>query len=269
MRTVFRFAAFVLLSLLLALPASACGPDSDCRIGERTYRLRMPVGHDGKTLVGAIVFAHGYRGSAEGVMGNRHLARMASELGIAVIAAQAHGDDWAIPGSPAHSSKEGVDEMSYFDQLVRDATQRFPIDRDRLLAAGFSAGGMMIWNLACHQGQLFAGFASIAGTFWRPEPQTCTTPAASIVHVHGTSDGMVPLQGRPVAGSHQGDVLATVAMYVRYGGFGAAMTRDAGNLRCEARQNASKRVIELCLFDGGHSFRVFFLRYAWQRLLQQ
>ena len=44
--------------------ALACGHKTDCKIGERTYRISMPEGHDGKTKIGAIIFNHGYRGTA-------------------------------------------------------------------------------------------------------------------------------------------------------------------------------------------------------------
>ena len=49
-------------------PAMACGPTTKCMLGERHYLIRMPKGHDGKTRIGAIVYAHGYRGTAKQVM---------------------------------------------------------------------------------------------------------------------------------------------------------------------------------------------------------
>ena len=46
----------LLLASLFATPALACGPDTDCMLGQRHYRIAMPDGHDGTTKVGAIVF---------------------------------------------------------------------------------------------------------------------------------------------------------------------------------------------------------------------
>ena len=147
----------LLSCLVLATPATACGPDTDCMIGDRFYRIRMPVGHDGAARIGAIIFAHGYRGTAAGVMRSQGLATVASDLGVALIAVKSAGDDWSIPGAPAMGSIAGVDELAYFDRVVADATARFPIDADRLMVSGFSAGGMMVWTLACHRSQHFAG----------------------------------------------------------------------------------------------------------------
>ena len=78
---------------LLATPALACGPDTDCKLGDRTYRVAMPEGHDGAKPVGAIVFSHGYRGSAAGLMRNRNLRRAISNMGLAFIALKSKDDD--------------------------------------------------------------------------------------------------------------------------------------------------------------------------------
>jgi polyhydroxybutyrate depolymerase len=51
----------------------------------------MPAGHNGKTPVGAIVFAHGHQGAAKGVMGNQKLRRVATDLGVALITVKSVG----------------------------------------------------------------------------------------------------------------------------------------------------------------------------------
>jgi len=49
-------AGFVALPIVGINQSHACGPDTDCVIGnDRHYRIRMPEGHDGKTEVGAIL----------------------------------------------------------------------------------------------------------------------------------------------------------------------------------------------------------------------
>ena len=37
--------------------AWACGTTTDCEIGDRIYRIKMPDGHDGVTPVGAIILS--------------------------------------------------------------------------------------------------------------------------------------------------------------------------------------------------------------------
>ena len=162
----------ILIGLALAWVAPvafACGPDTDCPLGDRHYRIAMPEGHDGVTPVGAIVFAHGYRGSARGVMRNTGLRRMVSDMGLALIAVKSGDEDWVIPNAPRHPDTDGAVEFDYFEAVMGDASLRFALDRTRVMMTGFSAGGMMVWNLACARPDLFAGFAPIAGTFWLDE----------------------------------------------------------------------------------------------------
>jgi polyhydroxybutyrate depolymerase len=255
------------LAVCIASGAWSCGPDTDCMIGERHYRIAMPEGHDGVTPVGAIVFAHGYRGSARGAMRNMGMRRMVSDMGLALIAVKSLDADWVIPNAPRHMDSDGAEEFAYFEDVMSDAAARFALDTDRVMMTGFSAGGMMVWNLACARPDLFAGFAPIAGTFWLRAPARCADPVVSIVHIHGTEDRTVPLAGRAIGSTRQGDVREALEMYRAHGGFGRAEMVEVGDLACARRENDVGAVLEFCTFPGGHSFRRGFLEYAWERLV--
>jgi len=267
-----RGIAFFLIAavaILAAPPVKACGADTDCHLTvegrERTYRIHLPARHNGTRALPALVYHHGYRGSAAGAMDNFALRALADDLGIALIAAKSDGQDWQIPGVPSETPGAG-DPMAYADALIADAMRRFPIDPDRIVAAGFSAGGMMVWTLACQRGGAYAAFIPIAGTFWRPIPEACPSAPANLIHIHGTRDRIVPLAGRPIGQSHQGDVSEAMALYAAHGAFGAGQTIARGDLMCKARENGEGKILELCLFQGGHTFQVAHLRGAWQRL---
>ena len=260
-------AALAAITLVSAAGAEACGPDSDCRIGERHYRIRMPAGHDSKTRIGAIVYSHGYTGSAVMAVQSKAFADMARELGVAIISTKSAGKGWVLPGSPTRGKVEGADELAYFDRVIDDAEKRFPIDRKRLVATGFSSGGMMVWNLACHRGGKFAGFVPVAGTFWRPVPKTCTSPVANIVHVHGDADRTVPVKGRAVADTHQGDVNAALDMYIKFGKFGPPAPVRTSELRCQVHRNVIGQILNFCLFTGGHVLNTRHIRQAWDMLV--
>ncbi|MBW4709805.1 prolyl oligopeptidase family serine peptidase [Roseobacter sp. YSTF-M11] len=262
-----RFLPIVAL-LLGASPALACGPDTDCVLGDRHYRIAMPAGHDGATAVPAIVFSHGYRGSAQGVMRNGSLRRMVSDLGAALIAVKSKDDDWVIPNAPRHMDSDGAEEFRYFDAVLDDASRRFAIDESRIMATGFSAGGMMVWNLACSRSDRFAAFAPISGTFWLRPPASCAGPVANLIHIHGDSDSTVPLSGRRILETKQGEVREALDMYVRYGGFGPPRPARHSGLRCEERRNKTGDILDFCLFEGGHSFRTEYVRFAFEKFRQ-
>lgn len=248
-------------------PVFACGADTDCMLGERSYRIALPEGYDGSTDVPVVVFAHGYRGSAAGVMRNGSLRGLASDLGAALIAFNSKEGMWDLPHHPHYTQSDGSEEFAYADAVLDDAIARFPLDAERIMLTGFSSGGMLVWNLACARSDRFAGFAPIAGTFWLEPPDECDMPVASVVHIHGDADKTVPLTGRAIADTKQGEVAEALAMYGAFGGFGPmGPPVSRPGLTCEESTNAEGDLLSFCLFEGGHSFRTEHVRYAWERL---
>lgn len=258
-----RYILFILV-MLYAPVVQACGADSDCLVGERVYRISMPEG--ATSPVGAVIWAHGYRGSAAGVMRNGSLRKMVHAQGLALIAAQGVDGSWDLPNGPRTPDSTGAAEFAYFNAVISDAQARFGIDPARLVASGFSAGGMMVWNLACAQPDAFVGFVPFSGTFWLAPPPTCVSPAASLVHIHGDSDTTVPLEGRAIGPTRQGKVDDALEMYASFGRFGPITQQKAELLDCAQRGNADGEILEFCLFEGGHSFRTEYLGYALDRL---
>jgi len=139
-----------------------------------------------------------------------------------------------------------------------------------MMASGFSAGGMMTWNLACDRSELFAAYAPIAGTFWEPTPKNCETPTASIIHTHGTSDKIVPLAGRPIADTKQGDVFKVMEMYAAKGRFLKAYSYKNANLKleCDELKNDNNQVLEICFHAGGHSMKSAYVSNAWNKFVE-
>lgn len=263
------FVSLILAWLLPVPEVHACGVNTNCVIGDRFYRIRMPAKHDGTTPVGAIVFVHGYKGNARNAIFSKGIAAMGRRLNVAILSVKSARDDWSIPGAPAGGTSPEIDELVYFDRVLADAAERHPLKLDRIMVVGSSAGGMMVWNLACHRSHRFAGFVAASGTFWRPIPETCTTPPASVVHVHGTRDRVVPLKGRKVgSNARQGDVREAIAMYARYGGFSAVGRKKIGNLSCENQRNGDGHILNLCLYKGGHTFSIRHVQFAWDMLVE-
>ncbi|CTQ32152.1 alpha/beta hydrolase family esterase [Jannaschia rubra] len=248
----------ILLLCLLGAPAMACGPDSDCAVENGTYRIRLPDAPP----QGAILFAHGYRGTAEGIMGNAALERMARDLGVVLVALQSAGEDWAIPDAPSEGRRPARDEVAYVQAVKADVVDRFGMDPERFMLAGFSAGGMMVWNAACKAGDAFAVFVPLSGTFWKGPPATCPTGAV-IWHFHGTADAVVPVAGRQIGPARQGDVNAVLAMYRNDRSLHDAVPAPVDDLDC-ARGEGADAMLQYCLHPGGHTFDAGWLARVWR-----
>jgi polyhydroxybutyrate depolymerase len=258
-----RLAVFLFAMALSASPSAACGPNTDCLIDGRTYRIALPPG-DGP--FGAIVYMHGWRSSAAAVMGDEALRKTARELGVALVAPKSGGEGWLI----AHRPRSGFDhdrrETDYFRALLKDVMKRFSVDPDRVLATGFSSGGMMTWTLACRMPEHFSAFLPVAGTFWAPVPQNCARDTIDLVHVHGTADSVVPLEGRAIADSRQGDVPTALSVLGQAAAYRPVEASGPPGLACEGKAAQGRRLL-LCLHDGGHVIQPAWIAWAWHNLV--
>ncbi len=260
----FAFLGAFGVAISMGTASAACGVETDCTVAGGTYRIDLPEGG----VTGAIFFAHGYRGSANGTMRNGNLRRMATGRGLAFVALDAGEDDWALPNAPgARGETDGQTEFDYVAAVVADVTTLHGVPADRLMLSGFSAGGMLVWNVACARPDLFAGFVPVSGTFWLEPPETCSMPAASIIHMHGTTDRTVPLNGRAIGNTRQGRVPDAMTMYQRVGGFdvSAVEGHQMGQLNCGEMRNSDGAILAFCQFEGGHSFSRTYLTMAWDR----
>lgn len=262
--------AAILLGCISAAGSGAasepCGSSTPCTFEGGSYFVRMPEGTPNGALVGAVVYMHGWQSSALQVMRFADLNKQITQLGFALIAPDGDQKTWSFPGSPSQHR----DEFAFFDSLLEDVVRRFPIDEGRLIASGFSMGGSMAWYLACERSSRFAGFVPIAGAFWRPHPRDCKGPAPMIVHVHGTTDTVVPMTGRPIGGNwHQGDVRKGFELWATKADCPQPVQITAtrlGPLDCETYIGCRIQVLELCLHDGGHSVRAEWLARGIQRI---
>lgn len=246
--------------------AQPCPAGDGCLVAAGSYRILLPGAATPGRRYGAIVYFHGYQGTAADIMADPALADMARRLGVALIATDGLGRSWSFPGSPAQNR----DEFAFVQQVLDDATHRFPIDPGRLMASGFSQGGSMVWYLACRMPTRFAAFAPIAGAFWEPLPDHCSGPRPKLIHVHGTSDGTVPLAGRQLRqGSRQGDVFKSFAILAA-NGCTAAFADMARSIppgsepTCRQATGCGEARLELCLHDGGHMADAAWIERAWR-----
>lgn len=263
----FYFSILAAVVIWLPIAAYGCGDQSDCLLGDRLYRIHIPSDRSPDAGLPALVFAHGYRGTAAGVMKNRSLLNWANQEGVAIIAAQSDGPGWNLPYGPRTFDSDGALEEAYFDAVVSDAAARFRLDLSRTFMSGFSAGGMVTWHIACNRPDLFAGFIPIAGTFWLKPPEDCSKPIKSLLHIHGDKDAVVPFTGREIGTTHQGSILDAFALYRSAGLFSEMEAFEEEGLFCQAERNPENREFLFCRFDGGHEFRVRHLAFAWERLV--
>ncbi len=249
------------LALLAALavpgfaPAAAqtCGTGEPCAVVDGEYFAAVPEGQP----IGAVLFLHGWGGKARAEIANTGVVGPLLARGYVVIAPVGLPYTVAEPVTNWNAEKDPAlrDDVGFIDAVMDDAADRFLFPRDRVLASGFSLGGMMVWRLACDAPSDYAAFAPVAGTFWAPLPETCAAPVR-LLHFHGWADKMVPLEGRPVGGGAlvQGDVFAALSIARRSSGCTSdAINEAVGNLQVRSWVDCTGGAsIGIALHSGGH-----------------
>lgn len=250
-------AGLSVLAWLLAGPASAedCGTSEPCQVAEGSYHVALPEAASGPIPV--ILHFHGYGGTSAAAIKNRALVEGANRRGYLFV---------ALNGSPPPGSSQRNnwsvrdgrepwrDEAAFARAVLDDLAKRHPIDRRRVLMTGFSRGASMVWDIACHDPDGFAAFAPISGAFWRPLPESCSGPV-KLLHVHGWTDNVVPIEGRRIPGRtiRQGDAFASMAILRAAAGLDDDLPQSFaldGKISCRSWKEDSLR---LCLHPGGHA----------------
>ncbi|MEM7498451.1 MAG: PHB depolymerase family esterase [Pseudomonadota bacterium] len=206
---------------LSAAPAAACGvAEATCPVEGGFYRLALPEGAGNSPgAVPAILFLHGWGSSSAADMRNRSALREAlAARGHALILPEGvpregrTQRDWAVKDGGRHPR----DDIAFLEAILADAARQ-GVDPQRVMLAGFSRGGSMVWDVAGARPGLVRAYAPVAGAYWVPMPERCAPPppgGLALHHTHGWTDRVVPLEGRLIGGGRkvQGDVFESLAM---------------------------------------------------------
>ena len=235
---------------------AGCGSAPEaCETAGGIYHVELPD----QAAKGApvVVFLHGYGGSGAGVLKMRGMVEGLKARGYAVIAPTAERRNGGNRSWVFYPGWEGRDDAAFLRAVVADAAGRFGLSEERVVLSGFSAGGFMVNYLACATPDAYPAYAPVSGGFWRPMPESCEGPV-KLLHTHGWRDGVVPLEGRLLAGGRweQGDIFGGLEIWRQANGcVGHKPDRmwDTGDfMRRNWGKCAPGGYLELALFPGGH-----------------
>lgn len=252
--------AVATVALILAgAGAQACTRDeAPCSVPLGDYHIALP---EGAGQHPAVIFLHGAGGTGRGTLGMTGTVKAITDRGYAVIAPDGlpwredrQGGIWSFRKDITRLNQR--DEAAFFAEVTQDAAQEHGIDPDRVILAGFSAGGFMVTYLACDTPTAFAAYAPVSGGFWRPHPESCTGPVR-LLHTHGWQDGTVPLEGRPLRNGQlmQGDIFEGMTLFRQANTCARpdpSGKRTTGDFMRRYWECAPDSALELALFPGGH-----------------
>jgi poly(3-hydroxybutyrate) depolymerase/putative intracellular protease/amidase len=160
----------------------------------RTGSILQP---DNQNRPWSLVFAlHGMGGTGYEFLKNTDLKDYSNELNLMIIYADGYNGDWDILSTNGTS----YDEMHYFQRLIKELLNRYPIDPERIYITGLSLGGYMSYRLAADMTGTFAAAAPVAGLWYPPKNENLKIEETSLLHIHALDDRMAPYTGDPLYG---------------------------------------------------------------------
>ncbi|MEM8790300.1 MAG: hypothetical protein AAGE80_01685 [Pseudomonadota bacterium] len=238
--------------ILFTLPAHACGGSERCEVEGGYYLASPPPDWDGTSALPVVVFYHGWNASPEGMFRNKAMVNAVHRRGAMFVAPYARTGFWRQIGS--ERAEGGRDELAYARTVLADLKARWPVDERKVLASGFSRGASMVWNLACYGGDLFTGYAPIAGGFWNSNPADCPTGPVNLRHIHGEADRVVAFDEVGIYNSMP--IPEGMAILRRLNGCDAEPDGRSARKRYDCQDwgsCSSGKTLSLCLHPKGHS----------------
>jgi len=173
----------------------------------------------------------------------------AGARGMIVVYPQGLGNSWnAGPACCGRARDEGVDDVRFLRDLVREMEGELCVDRARVYATGLSNGAIMSYRLACDASDLFAAIAPVAGVEAAPKCQP--KRPVPVLAFHGTSDLLVRWEGGWFGLESPQASVARWSQRDRCQGPPAQTVYARGDVRCDAAPSCAADVV-LCRIDGG------------------
>ena len=162
----------------------------------REYVLYIPDSYDGTSAVPVLFNFHGFGDNASDYMNNADMRAVSESDTFILVYPQGSCLDGSSHWNPCPTggdNKSTADDVGFVESMISVISSQYNVDMDRIYAAGYSNGGMMAYGIANYKSDLIAAVASVSGVML-----DCTGPTnhpMPVVHLHGTSDGVLPYNG--------------------------------------------------------------------------
>jgi polyhydroxybutyrate depolymerase len=175
----------------------------------RSYRIYQPAGLAAAAPL--VVMLHGVSGSGEQAENSYGWDPLADSAKFVVAYPDGVGRAWNGHGCCGQPAREHIDDVGFITAMVGHISAALAIDKSRVYATGMSNGGIMSYALACNSG-IFAAIGPNSAT----QLDACAAPhPASVIHIHGTADRLVPYNGGKGASFVDGPSIADVNAFWR------------------------------------------------------
>ena len=162
----------------------------------REYVLYIPDSYDGASTVPLMLNFHGFGDSASNYIINADMRAIAESETFILVNPQGSCSENSSHWNPCPiggDNKSSADDLGFVEAMIAEVSSKYNVDMERIYAAGYSNGGMMAYGLANYKSNLIAAVASVSGAML--DCIGSTSHPMPVLHLHGTSDGVLPYNG--------------------------------------------------------------------------
>lgn len=164
--------------------------------GGRTYRAYIPAAQPRSGGVALVFALHGASGDADSFAPVTGFDTLADENGFIVIYPDGYHQTWNAGRCCGDAVMHGASDVAFIRALIDTFTSdtRLHVDSGAIFVSGFSLGGMMAYRLGCELADRVAAIGVVSGAL--VYERCAPTRPVPLLHVHGTSDHVVPYEGQ-------------------------------------------------------------------------
>lgn len=159
---------------------------------QRNYILYIPPVEVKSAEKPLLLALHGFTQSGQTMMQFSGFNELADANQFAVAYPDAVNTSWNVGVSGGSTA----DDVGFLTALIDSVAVKTAVDRNRVYATGFSNGGFMSYRMACEAADKIAAIAAVSGTMTENTLTNCSfIRPVPVMHIHGTSDFVVPYNG--------------------------------------------------------------------------
>ena len=162
----------------------------------REYLLYLPDSYNVSSPIPLLFNFHGFGDSASNHMINADMRALAESDTFILVYPQGSCSEGSPHWNPCPidvDNKSTADDLGFVEAMIDEISSKHNVDMERIYAAGYSNGGMMAYGLANYKSDLIAAIASVSGAML--DCTGFTSHPMPVVHLHGTSDYVIPYEG--------------------------------------------------------------------------
>ncbi|WP_298839968.1 polyhydroxybutyrate depolymerase [uncultured Roseobacter sp.] len=227
----------------------ACTDQTPCRIGDRSYHVKLPDDWDGVTPMPVLLHFHGWQRQGSLIVRHQRISGATRRRGVLLVAPNGLGRSWDF-------WRAGTPDVAFARAVLEDVRKTYPVIDGQIFVSGYSWGSNMAWRFVCEDGADVAALLAISGTLSQAED--CATAPGQVRQVYGLNDQVLDFPFGP-----GGDTEYPVYLWREKFGCGAGTPEGPWNARDfltfrRTTWDCDGGSVSLDIHPGGH-----FIPHGW------